>query len=95
MNQTTSWLRSGSDGASSAYGLSILHECVDEQRHDRGKQDDHPIRNLEARYRCFLAKPFHDFPPRMYGAQLSFAPSGTPTLIQINANAIARRFPPP
>jgi len=28
-----------------------------------GAQNDHPIGNLNARYRCFPVKPFHDFPP--------------------------------
>jgi hypothetical protein len=42
----------------------VLYECVDEPDCNDGAQNDHPIRNLNARYRCFPAKPFHDFPPR-------------------------------
>lgn len=35
-------------GLGSTRGL--LHERVDEQRHDHGTQDDHPIRDLKAGY---------------------------------------------
>src|ERR1700738_3550025 len=31
---------------------------------NNGAQNDHPIGNLDARYRCLPAKPFHDLPPR-------------------------------
>jgi hypothetical protein len=41
-----------------------LHESVDEPDYNDGAQNDHPIGNLNARYRCCPAKPFHDFPPR-------------------------------
>ena len=40
-----------------------VHRCVDEQDYDGGTQNDSPIGHLNAGYRCFLAKPFHDFPP--------------------------------
>jgi hypothetical protein len=43
--------------------LGFLHECVDKQDYNDGAQNDHPIGNLNARYRCFPAKPFHNFPP--------------------------------
>jgi hypothetical protein len=39
----------------------FLHECVDEQDYNDGTQNDRPIGNLNARYRRFLIKPFHDF----------------------------------
>jgi hypothetical protein len=28
----------------------LLHECVDEQRYDSGRQNDHPISDWKARY---------------------------------------------
>jgi len=37
--------------------------CVDDQDHNNGTQNDHPIGNLNARYRCLFGKPFYDFPP--------------------------------
>jgi hypothetical protein len=40
-----------------------VHGCVDEQDCNDGTQNDPPIGNLNARYRCSSAKPFHDFPP--------------------------------
>ena len=39
-----------------------MHECVDEKDYNDGTQNDPPIGNLNARYRCFPAKPFHDLP---------------------------------
>jgi hypothetical protein len=47
----------------SVWALGFLHECVDETDCKDGAQNDHPIGNLNARYRCFPARPFHDFPP--------------------------------
>jgi hypothetical protein len=47
----------------SVWALGFLHECVDEPDCNDGAQNDHPMGNLNARYRCFPAKPFHDFPP--------------------------------
>jgi hypothetical protein len=47
----------------SVWALGFLHECVDETDCNDGAQNDHPIGNLNARYRCFPARPFHDFPP--------------------------------
>jgi hypothetical protein len=41
-----------------------MNERVDDQDYNNGAQNDHPIGNLNARYRCLPAKPFHDFPPR-------------------------------
>lgn len=41
----------------------ILHLSVDEQEDDDSAQNERPIGNWNARYRCFLAEPFHDFPP--------------------------------
>jgi hypothetical protein len=43
--------------------LGFLHECVDKLDYNDGAQNDHPIGNLNARYRCFPAEPFHNFPP--------------------------------
>lgn len=70
------------------WGRGVLRECVDEQYDNNGNQNHHPIRNLIARYRCFPAKPFHDFPPGFNqwltrtsrGGQLSSPLSGTPAL---------------
>ena len=45
----------------SATAASSVHGVVDEQNCNEGTQNDPPIGNLNARYRCFLAKPFHDF----------------------------------
>ena len=42
---------------------SSMDRCVDNQDHNNAAQNDHPIGNLNARYRCLLGKPFHDFPP--------------------------------
>jgi hypothetical protein len=53
-----------SNRAYSVCNLGFLHECVDEPDYNDGAQNDHPIGNLNARYRRFPAKPFHDFPPR-------------------------------
>jgi hypothetical protein len=50
-------------GLLSVWDLDFLHGCVDEQHYDNGAQNDHPILNLNARYRCCPAKPFHNFPP--------------------------------
>ena len=35
----------------------------DEEDYNDGTQNDRPIGNLNARYRCFPGKPFHDVPP--------------------------------
>jgi hypothetical protein len=40
-----------------------VHGVVDEQDYNSGTQNDQPICNLNASYRCFAAKPFHGFPP--------------------------------
>src|SRR5271169_4653067 len=37
--------------------------CVDDQDYNNGTENDHPIGNLNARYRCFFVKPFHDLSP--------------------------------
>jgi hypothetical protein len=57
-------------------GFLILHECVDEQDYNDGSQNDHPIGDLNARYRCFPAKPFHDFRPQI--GRLSWRPQVSP-----------------
>jgi hypothetical protein len=36
---------------------------VDNQDHNNGTQNDHPIGNLNACYRCLFVKPFHELPP--------------------------------
>jgi hypothetical protein len=38
-----------------------VHGVVDEQDYNDGTQNNHPIGNLSASYRCFPLKPFHDF----------------------------------
>jgi hypothetical protein len=35
----------------------------DEQDYDDRAENDHPIGNLNTRYRCFLLEPFHAFLP--------------------------------
>ena len=42
------------------------HQSVDEQDYNDGTQNDRPIGNLNARYRRFLIKPFHDFSPQSW-----------------------------
>src|SRR5204863_6188130 len=44
---------------------SFLHEFEDEQDNKGSAQNEHPIGNLRASYGCCLAKPVHDFPPRL------------------------------
>jgi len=47
-----------------ALGLGqVLHLSVDDQDYDDSAQNERPIGNWNARYRCLLAEPFHDFPP--------------------------------
>jgi hypothetical protein len=47
-----------------ASGLGqVLHLSVDDQDYDDSAQNECPIGNWNARYRCLLAEPFHDFPP--------------------------------
>jgi hypothetical protein len=38
-----------------------VHGVVDEQDYNDGTQNNQPIGNLSASYRCFPLKPFHDF----------------------------------
>ena len=42
---------------------SSVNGCVNDQDHNNGTQNDHPIGNFNARYRCLSGKPFHNFPP--------------------------------
>lgn len=42
----------------------LSDEYVDNPDYDDSRYNEYPIGNLNARYRCFPAKPFHDFPPR-------------------------------
>jgi hypothetical protein len=37
-------------------------ECVDNPDYDDSRDNEYPIGNLNARYRCFSTKPFHGFP---------------------------------
>jgi hypothetical protein len=43
---------------------SARDKRVDNPDYDNSRQNEYPIGNLNARYRCFLAKPFHGLPPR-------------------------------
>jgi hypothetical protein len=43
--------------------ISSVDGRVNDQDHNNGTQDDHPIGNLNACYRCLFVKPFHDVPP--------------------------------
>jgi hypothetical protein len=42
------------------FAASSMDGCVDDQDYNDGAQNDHPIGNLNARYRRLLAKPFRD-----------------------------------
>ena len=44
--------------------MASLDKRVDNPDYDNSRQNEYPIGNLNARYRCFLAKPFHGLPPR-------------------------------
>jgi hypothetical protein len=52
-------------------------EFVDEQDNNNGAQNEHPIGNFNARYRCFLVKPFHDFGPQLSPPASSSSPLAT------------------
>src|SRR5215470_2125219 len=43
---------------------SVRDQRVDNPDYDNSRQNEYPIGNLNARYRCFPAEPFHGFPPR-------------------------------
>jgi len=38
-----------------------VDKCIDDQNHNNSAENDDPIGDLNARYRCLLGKPFHDF----------------------------------
>ena len=40
---------------------SVLDKRVDNQDYENSHHNEYPIGNLNARYRCFLAEPFHGF----------------------------------
>ena len=42
---------------------SSVHGRVNDHDHKNGTQNDHPIGNLNACYRCLFVKPFHGFRP--------------------------------
>src|ERR1700745_1267474 len=42
----------------------VRDKRVDNPDYNNGHQNEYPIGNLNARYRCFLAEPFHGLPPR-------------------------------
>jgi hypothetical protein len=42
----------------------VLDKRVDNPDYENSRQNEYPIGNLNARYRCFLAEPFHGFSPR-------------------------------
>jgi hypothetical protein len=44
--------------------FGFLRGSIDEPDYNDGDQNEHPVGNLNARYRCCPAKPFHDLPPR-------------------------------
>ena len=48
-----------------------VHRVIDEQGYNDGTQNNHPIGNLSASYRCFPPKPFHDFHPWLDRTQLA------------------------
>jgi len=49
--------------------------CVDNQDYNDGAQDDHPIGQFNACYRCPFAKPFHDYPLPIFKQRLTKAKS--------------------
>jgi hypothetical protein len=42
----------------------MSNELVDNNDYYDSRKNEHPIGDLSACYRCFLAKPIHGFPPR-------------------------------
>jgi hypothetical protein len=42
----------------------LVEVLKDQQDNDDRAENDHPIGNLNTRYRCFLLEPFHCLPPR-------------------------------
>ena len=46
-------------------------ECVDNPDYDDSRDNEYPIGNLNARYRCFSTKPFHGFSPINNARQLA------------------------
>jgi len=64
-----------------------VHEWVGEPDYNDDAQNDRPVGNLNARYRRFLTKPFHDLPPKYRPAQGSF-PSWGETSTRLHPNPI-------
>ena len=46
-------------------GTGSVHGVKQEQNYNDGTQNNHPIGNLSATYRCFPLEPFHDPHPRL------------------------------
>jgi len=43
---------------------AVLDKRVDNPDYENSHHNEYPIGNLNARYRCFLAEPFHGCSPR-------------------------------
>jgi hypothetical protein len=59
--------------ASNRYEIINAAKSHSHPDYNEGAQNDHPSGNLNARYRCFAAKPFHDFSPQIRAPQLGGA----------------------
>ena len=57
------------------FAASSMDGCVDNQDYNDGAQDDHPIGQFNACYRCPFAKPFHDYPLPIFKQRLTKAKS--------------------
>jgi hypothetical protein len=44
---------------------SVRDAFVDNKDYDENHQNEYPIGNFTARYRCFSAEPFHGIPPQI------------------------------
>jgi len=50
-------------GRGGGFPARLMETLKNEQDYDDRAENDHPIGNLNTRYRCFLLEPFHWLPP--------------------------------
>jgi hypothetical protein len=65
-----------------------MDQCVDDQDYNDSAQNDHPIGKFSARYRCLLAKPFHDRSPILDASKFILSALTTPASVSILPLAI-------
>ena len=71
-----------------------MHGVKQEQNYNDGTQNNHPIGNLSATYRCFPLEPFHDLHPRVR-ARLSWRTvANTSTYETVTCSLHESRDPP-